>query len=69
MENPVFTRARRKQYLVKGQKVQQVDARELHSTLGAARTDEGSGGSHSHQRAIPEAARWTAHDAWLARGR
>lgn len=68
MQQTVFSRARRKQYLVKGQKVQQVDTRELHSVLGTVRA-EGPGESHGSQRAVPEAARWTARDAWLAGGR
>ncbi|HMN47256.1 MAG TPA: hypothetical protein PKE27_21945 [Povalibacter sp.] len=67
MAQTVSIRARRKQYLVRGQQVQQVDARELQSVLGTAKTegpDEARG-----NRAVPDAARWTARDAWLAGGR
>jgi hypothetical protein len=68
MGSTIFARTRRKQYLVKGQKVQQVDARELQSTLGASRTEDGGSSSHAAQR-VPEAARWSARDARLAGGR
>ena len=69
MGSMIFARARRKQYLVKGQKVQQVDPRELQSALGAPRLEDGGNSSHATQRSVPEGARWTARDAWLAGGR
>jgi hypothetical protein len=69
MGSTIFARTRRKQYLVKGQKVQQVDARELHSALGASRAEDGGSSSHAAQRSVPEAARWSARDARLAGGR
>jgi hypothetical protein len=69
MGSTIFSRTRRKQYLVKGQKVQQVDARELQSALGTSRMDDGGSSSHTAQRSVPEAARWTARDARLAGGR
>ncbi len=65
----IFSRSRRKQYLVKGHKLQQVDGRELQSALSARTEDHGGNSQGARGRSVPDAARWTGRDTWLAGGR